>query len=287
MKTKLSIKNRFTGSIIFELETENNSTKKLVESMLLEFKGKEINQADMSNLNLSNINFNNSKFNQSEFNGSEFNQSEFNQSEFNRSEFNGSEFNQSEFNRSKFNDSNFNQSEFNGSEFNGSEFNRSKFNQSKFNQSEFNQSEFNRSEFNRSKFNQSKFNQSNFNQSEFNDSELDDITFNSLKNLITTERTKIDFFGRMLILKNEVKYLKEKLISGEIDGTSYDGYCACFIGTCANNKKIKYNEITGIKLDAYSPTEIWFFQIKKGDNPENSKFAKLTLDWIEEFEELI
>lgn len=34
MKTKIEIKNRWTGKIIFELETDNNSMKKTVETYI-------------------------------------------------------------------------------------------------------------------------------------------------------------------------------------------------------------------------------------------------------------
>ena len=90
----------------------------------------------------------------------------------------------------------------------------------------------------------------------------------------------------MLALKNEVKFLKEELIAGHINGSSYTGNCACFIGTIAKGSQCDYQSLL-VKPDINSHTERWFISIKTGDTPENSLFAKQTLEWIKEFENLV
>jgi len=96
-----------------------------------------------------------------------------------------------------------------------------------------------------------------------------------------------DFWAKLLVLKNEIPAFKEKLISGEIDGSCYEGECCCLVGTFANIRGVNYTKLDGIYPDSNSPTERWFLGIKKGDNPENSIIVKTTLDWIEQFELLI
>lgn len=98
-------------------------------------------------------------------------------------------------------------------------------------------------------------------------------------------RIKYDFFGRMLMQKNEIPALLEKLIKGEIDGSCYEGKCCCFIGTIAKIKKKNYRYLP-LRPDSKSNTERWFLGIKKGDTPENNQIAKITLEWIDEFLEL-
>ena len=85
----------------------------------------------------------------------------------------------------------------------------------------------------------------------------------------------------------EIAALKQSLIEGKIDGTQYEGTCACFKGTIANARHCKFNELVGLEPDGNSPSELWYFGIKKGDTPENSLIAKITLEWIEEFEQIL
>ena len=86
-------------------------------------------------------------------------------------------------------------------------------------------------------------------------------------------------------LKKEVPFLRKKLIKGEVDGTQYEGDCACLIGTLAKAddgienvcKVIPYYE-----KGLHNPGEQWFFQIHEGDTPENSFFAEHALKLIDE-----
>jgi len=92
----------------------------------------------------------------------------------------------------------------------------------------------------------------------------------------------------MLMQKHEVPALKQSLIKGEISGTAYTGECCCFMGTLAKAAKCSYTEMpSGLKPDANSSTEMWFWGIRKGHTPENNQLAKITLGWIEEFEKLV
>jgi len=100
-------------------------------------------------------------------------------------------------------------------------------------------------------------------------------------------KIKYDFFGRLLTQKEEVEYLKQKLINGEVDGSFYQGDCCCFVGTIAKAKKCNYKDLNGLPPDASSTTESWFLGIKKGYTPDNSQISKITLNWIEEFESMI
>jgi len=71
---------------------------------------------------------------------------------------------------------------------------------------------------------------------------------------------------------------------GKIDGTSYEGECACFVGTVANVAKQNYRSLTcGLKPESDSATERWFLAILKGDTPDNNQVSAITRDWIQEF----
>ena len=108
------------------------------------------------------------------------------------------------------------------------------------------------------------------------------------------ETIKFDFFVVLLHGLPEIGFLKENIISGNIDGSTYQGDCACLSGTLYNGATI-HNGIQEADIkhkiiscrDAGRPIEVFFAAIKPGDTPENSQFSKLALDWLLKFESLI
>jgi hypothetical protein len=97
---------------------------------------------------------------------------------------------------------------------------------------------------------------------------------------------KEDFFKRLALAKGEIVGLLDALVRGKVDGTSYTGQCACFVGTIANIRKENYQELTcDLRPNADSPTERWFMGIREGDTPESNQVSKIVRDWIKEFSE--
>ena len=85
-------------------------------------------------------------------------------------------------------------------------------------------------------------------------------------------------------LPKEVKFLKNKLIGGEVDGSQYEGTCACLIGTLANGdggmEKV-CQTIPFYDKGTHNFGETFFLNIKKGDTPENNQFSAHVLKLIE------
>jgi hypothetical protein len=95
---------------------------------------------------------------------------------------------------------------------------------------------------------------------------------------------KEDFFKRLSLVKNESVGLYDYLMRGKIDGTSYSGECACFVGTIANIRKENYEKLTcDLRPESSSPTEKWFLAILEGDTPSSNSVSKITKEWLEEF----
>ena len=97
---------------------------------------------------------------------------------------------------------------------------------------------------------------------------------------------KHDLWGILLHVPNEVAGLARALQEGRVNGSVYEGDCACLVGTLANVRHCKYTELPGINPDSSRPAEIWFMGIAKGDTPETNQIVKITLGWIEEFQKL-
>ena len=98
---------------------------------------------------------------------------------------------------------------------------------------------------------------------------------------------KNDMFIVLLTAIPEIQNLKAALIGGKIDGSTYDGECACLAGTLEKTQDSDIKSAIFNNRDASRPIERFFLGIKKGDTPDNSQFSKLALEWIEEFEGLI
>jgi uncharacterized protein YjbI with pentapeptide repeats len=98
------------------------------------------------------------------------------------------------------------------------------------------------------------------------------------------EPIKKDFFDVLLRAIPEIPNLKNAILAGKIDGSTYEGECACLCGTLekSNSEKIQ-QAIYGLR-NSYRPIERFFMGIKPGDTPENNQFAKIAMEWIEEFE---
>jgi uncharacterized protein YjbI with pentapeptide repeats len=91
-----------------------------------------------------------------------------------------------------------------------------------------------------------------------------------------------DFMAKLALQKTEVVGLFKALLDGRVDGSTYSGECACFVGTLANVKGCSYSSLT-VKAQADSPTERFFLAIRKGDTPENNRISEIVACWIMEF----
>ena len=87
-------------------------------------------------------------------------------------------------------------------------------------------------------------------------------------------------------LKSEVPYLKQSIIDGKVDGSTYEGDCACLVGTLAHGKDTDKvcESIPFYVKGIHNMGETFFLNIKKGDTPENNEFSAHVLKLIEMFE---
>ena len=99
---------------------------------------------------------------------------------------------------------------------------------------------------------------------------------------------RADFLAEVLNLPNELEFLRDALVAGKVDGTTYEGECACLAGTLAHAKGITNYDGRDIKngrtfaADANSPRERFFFAITKGDTPETNPMCAIALEWTNE-----
>jgi hypothetical protein len=109
------------------------------------------------------------------------------------------------------------------------------------------------------------------------------------KNLPQAALTPIrnDLWDVLLRARNEAPFLLGALRAGQIDGSTYEGACACLVGTIANGCGVAVDNLANdLVPDSGRPIERWFMAIKPGDTPDKSEVAKITEGWIVEFMKL-
>src|SRR4051812_38650117 len=81
----------------------------------------------------------------------------------------------------------------------------------------------------------------------------------------------------------EVSALIDALKNGRVDGSTYEGACACLVGTLANARQTHYQNLGTVKPNSSRPAECFFMGIHKGDTPETNQFSRLALEWSQEW----
>jgi len=102
---------------------------------------------------------------------------------------------------------------------------------------------------------------------------------------------KADLFAVLATSRTEVSALLSALESGRVDGSTYEGECACLVGTLAHARGLEIDDVPArasapagtLARDADSPVEVWFGGIREGDTPSTSPTAAITAVWIREF----
>ena len=95
---------------------------------------------------------------------------------------------------------------------------------------------------------------------------------------------KNDFWAVLLYAPREISDLRAALISGKVNGSVYEGSCACLIGSIAKSRGVNYGDLgNGLAPQASRPAERWFLAIKTGDTPETNQISRITVEWLDEF----
>ena len=98
---------------------------------------------------------------------------------------------------------------------------------------------------------------------------------------------KNDMFAVLLYAIPEVVNFKKALVEGRIDGSTYEGKCACLCGTLMKSTNTKIASAINMEKNISRPIERFFLGIKKGDTPQTNQLSKIALQWTEEFESLV
>ncbi len=94
-----------------------------------------------------------------------------------------------------------------------------------------------------------------------------------------------DLIVAILPCPDEIPFLRNALVGGKVDGSTYQGECACLAGTMAHACRMDFEAFRDsrrMEINASSPRERWFLAIRPGHTPENHAISRITLGWIDE-----
>jgi hypothetical protein len=92
-----------------------------------------------------------------------------------------------------------------------------------------------------------------------------------------------DFECLLSAAPQEAPGLLRALLDGRIDGSVYEGECACLVGTVAKLRGCRWDQMPGIWANTERPIERWALALREGDTPENSPIAEITAVWLQQF----
>ena len=179
----------------------------------------------------------------------------------------------------------FDACDLSGKDFTGVQIKYGEFYNSKFYNSKFDNSKFYNSKFYNSKFYNSKFDNSKFDNSKFDNSTFDKKSFAGLPSAWLIQ-CRDDLWSVLLTVPAEVAFLRKALMDGKVNGSSYTGECACLVGTISHARKCDIYSLGILKPNASRPAEQFFLNIREGGTPKKNPFAKLAVDWIDQWVEL-
>ena len=281
---KQKIVSRWDSSkVLFECEVPDDVPSGLAMRHALE---KAVaSGSNLSGSNLSGSDLRDSNLSCSNLRGSNLSDSNLSGSDLSRSNLSGSNLS-----CSNLSDSNLSGSDLSRSDLSGSDLSRSDLSRSDLSRSDLRDSDLSRSNLSGSNLSRSNLRGSNLSCSNLRDSHLSgsnlrgsnlsgsDLSRSDLRDI------KTDFFEVLLRASTEVAGLRVALVSGKVDGSTYEGECACLVGSIANVRQANYRDLPNeLKPNAGRPAERWFLGIKKGDTPETNQISRITVEWLDYF----
>jgi uncharacterized protein YjbI with pentapeptide repeats len=278
-KIKLSIKNRFSGVIIFEYEKENNTIAETVKECIRQAneKGERANlrYADLSSADLSSADLSSADLSSANLSSANLRYADLSSADLSSADLSSANLSSADLSSANLSSANLRYADLSSADLSSANLRYADLSSADLSSADLSYADLRSADLS----------SANLSSADLRSADLRSADLSSIKN---------DLFVVLLHGKKEIGFLKENIVNGNIDGSTYDGKCACLSGTLANAAKHNNGKEEGKRIksimdcrDSSRPIERFFSGIKKGDTPENNQVSKLVLEWIEEFETLL
>jgi uncharacterized protein YjbI with pentapeptide repeats len=283
-KIKLSIKNRFSGVIIFEYEKENNTIAETVKECIRQAneKGERANlsYADLRSADLSYANLSSADLRYANLRYADLSSANLRYADLSSANLRSADLRSANLRYADLSSANLRSADLRSANLSSANLSYANLRYADLSSADLSSANLSSADLR-----SADLRSANLSSADLRSADLRSADLSSIKN---------DLFVVLLHGKKEIGFLKENIVNGNIDGSTYDGKCACLSGTLANAAKHNNGKEEGKRIksimdcrDSSRPIERFFLGIKKGDTPENNQVSKLVLEWIEEFETLL
>jgi uncharacterized protein YjbI with pentapeptide repeats len=307
MIEKFNVLNRWTGAVQFtaEIEVTPEMTTRFKMGLAVKWarknganlrdtnlsganlRGADLSGANLSDTNLSDTNLRGANLRGANLSGANLSGADLSGANLRGADLRGANLSGADLRGANLSDTNLSGANLSGANLSGADLsgaNLSDTNLRGANLSGANLSDTNLSDTNLSGANLSGANLSDTNLSDTN---LSDTNLSGANLSDANLRSfKADLWLTLVDAKAEIPMFIQSMLDGKIDGSQYEGECACLVGTLANVRGISYATAFP-DHSSRNPAEQWFLMIKKGDLPyaeTGGGFALgKALDWTLEY----
>ena len=260
MKIKLSIKNRFTGSVLFEYEKEDNTMRQTVEEAIRSYA--DLSSADLSYADLSYANLRSADLSYANLSSADLSYTNLRYADLRYA--------------------NLRYADLSYANLSSADLSYANLSSANLSYTNLSYADLSYANLSSADLRYADLSYTNLRYADLRSADLRYANLRSIKN---------DFWDVLLHSIVEIPFLKQNIIEGKIDGSTYDGECACLSGTLVNGAKFHNGPQEPVIIksimscrDSGRPIERFFLGIKKGDTPETNQVSKIVLGWLEEFE---
>ena len=90
-------------------------------------------------------------------------------------------------------------------------------------------------------------------------------------------RFRDDVWAVLSSAPREAPAVLDALRAGRVNGSNYNGECACLVGTIANARGC---DVRKLDRDSTRLAEKWFLHIREGDTPDTHEPTRLAAEWV-------
>ncbi len=259
------------------------------------FDSANFDSANFGSANFGSANFGSANFDSANFDSANFGSANFDSAYFGSANFDSANFDSANFGSANFDSAYFGSANFGSANFGSAYFGSAYFGSANFDSAYFGSAYFGSANFGSANFGSANFGSANFGSAYFGSANFGSAYFGALSPDSPFYSIKLDLWAILDEAPAEVQGLRQALIEGQVDGSSYSGRCACLVGTIANVRKIDINELS-IPQKSDRPAERWFIPIREGhqavpleslakDGDEGVFRASVALLWVDQWVE--